>query len=75
MPNNPSSFGKALKEIRDKRGWSQSEMAARLGIQKEVVSHYETGWRQFPSVKNLLLFADKIPTSILKLLGRSPERY
>jgi transcriptional regulator with XRE-family HTH domain len=35
-----------LREWREYRGWSQREMAERVGIPKSVISRYETGDRR-----------------------------
>ena len=35
-------FGDILKQLRQERGLSQEELAARLGTTKQVISRYET---------------------------------
>lgn len=37
------NMGQKIKELRKARGWSQTELGQRLGIQKSAVSKYERG--------------------------------
>ena len=37
------NIGQKIKELRKARGWSQTELGQRLGIQKSAVSKYERG--------------------------------
>ena len=38
-----SNLGDAIKNARKERGWSQTELAERLGVSSGLVSHWETG--------------------------------
>ena len=44
MPRGPEreSLGRRIAEHRGKRGWTQTDLAARLGIPRVAVSHLET---------------------------------
>ncbi len=59
-----------LREIRESRGYSQSELAVKAGFQPSAISHFETG-RRSPSFENLRRLADALNVTIDSLLGRS----
>ncbi len=42
----PSAFGKRLSSLREERGLSQTEFAARLGVSQQLIAYYE---RRAPS--------------------------
>lgn len=65
----PSQFKIRLKELRELRGLSQSDLAARTGLQATAVSHFETGKRS-PSFDNLRRLSDALEVSSDYLLGR-----
>ena len=46
-------FGKRLRALRISKGWTQSQLSARLGVTKSVISAYETALR-YPSNDYLL---------------------
>ena len=37
------NMGEKIKELRKARGWSQTELGQRLGLQKSAISKYERG--------------------------------
>lgn len=51
------SMGNKIKELREKSGMTQTELADKVGVSKSVVSAYEKGIRN-PSNKTLELIAD-----------------
>lgn len=59
-----------LSEARQQRGLTQTDLAARTGLQPSAISHFETGKRS-PSFDNLRRLADALNVSIDQLLGRS----
>lgn len=65
-------FPERLKEARDRRGFSQLELAQTSGLQPSAVSHFETGGRK-PSFDNLQLLADALKVSTDYLLGRTDK--
>jgi transcriptional regulator with XRE-family HTH domain len=67
MANN---FTDRLREVRERRGLSQTDLAKRTGLQPSAISHFETGKRA-PSFDNLRKLADALGESIDYLLGRS----
>lgn len=62
-------LGKRLKELRQKFGLSQKELAAKIDISTVRYSQYETGKRS-PDYETLLIFADFFEVSVDFLLGR-----
>jgi transcriptional regulator with XRE-family HTH domain len=50
------------------RGWSQTELADRTGLQPSAISHFEDG-RRVPSAANLLNLSKALATSCDYLLG------
>ena len=58
-----------IKDIRIRKGLSQSEVAAALGVSSVVYSRYETGTRQ-PSIDILIQMADTFGVTVDYLLGR-----
>ncbi len=72
MPQ-PTEFGRRLKEVRELRGFTQSELAAGAKIKPVMVSHFETGARGHASADTLVKLANALQVSIDYLLGRSDE--
>jgi transcriptional regulator with XRE-family HTH domain len=52
-----------LRECRELRGYSQTDLAARTGLKPSAVSHFETGNR-VPSLGNLIRLADALDVSL-----------
>ena|ERR1700690_2975407 len=65
-------FPSRLKEAREKRELSQSELAVKAGLQASAISHFEIGARH-PSFANLRRLADALNISTDFLLGRTDE--
>lgn len=62
-------FGEKLREAREAKKLSQSDLAERTGLQPSAISHFETG-RRSPSFDNLKRLADALQVSTDYLLGR-----
>lgn len=62
-----------LKELRLLHGYSQREVASKLGISPSIVSGYETGERT-PSTENLLALSYLYKCSTDYLLGKTTEK-
>lgn len=58
-----------IKDIRIRKGLTQAEVAAAIGVSSVVYSRYETGSRQ-PSVDTLVQMADLFGVTVDYLLGR-----
>lgn len=63
---------KKLKFLRSKYGFSQKEVADKLGVSPSIVSGYETGERT-PSIDVLLSLSFLYHCSVDYLLGKSNE--
>ena len=62
-------FPDRLRAARQLRGFSQSELADKAGLQPSAVSHFETG-RCAPSFDNLKVLSDALQVTTDYLLGR-----
>lgn len=62
-----------LSIIRKEHGYTQADMAAKLGISRQAYSNYELGNRQIDNV-NLVALAEIFNVSVDYILGRSTER-
>ena len=58
-----------IKDIRLRKGLTQEDVAAALGVSSVVYSRYETGKRQ-PSIDMLIQMADIFGVTVDFLLGR-----
>ena len=65
-------FSARLRNARQMRNLSQSELADRAGLQPSAVSHFETGKRS-PSFDNLKALSDALQVTTDYLLGRVDE--
>ena len=52
-----AAMGMRIRQLRLSHGWSQTELARRVGVNKSVISFYELGAR-FPTYENLLRISD-----------------
>lgn len=59
--------GELIAALRREKGWSQSELADRIGVTNKAVSRWETG-RGYPDVELLPLLARELEVSISELL-------
>jgi transcriptional regulator with XRE-family HTH domain len=62
-------FSARLHAARQLRGYSQSELAEKAGLQPSAVSHFETG-RRAPSFDNLKALSIALDVTTDYLLGR-----
>ncbi len=65
-------FGRTLSNLRKKKGLSQKDAAAKLGISQALLSHYEKGIREC-GLEFVVRVADFYEVSADYLLGRSSE--
>jgi transcriptional regulator with XRE-family HTH domain len=59
----------SLRQIREERGLSQRELAARAGVVKSTIYEAEAG-RHIPRIQTLEKLADALGVSIVDLLPR-----
>ena len=64
-------FGDILKQLRQERGLSQEELAARLGTTKQVISRYETK-KRIPRLSVVSDYAQKLGVPLSALSGEAP---
>ena len=64
----PTSFADRLREVRDNRKMSQSELARDAGMQPSAIAHFEAGRRK-PSFDNVRALATALHVSADYLLG------
>ncbi|WP_340701590.1 helix-turn-helix transcriptional regulator [Brevibacillus borstelensis] len=69
------TLGEKLKNLREQRGWTQSQAAERIGISSQVVSNYERNYRS-PDKETLSRIAKVYNCSLDWLLGvtDNPDR-
>jgi transcriptional regulator with XRE-family HTH domain len=63
-----STFGDRLREIRENREFSQSDLARAAGMQPSAIAHFEAGRRK-PSFDNVRALATALQVSADYLLG------
>lgn len=61
-------FGTQLRNFRKANGWTQSELAAKLGMQKTAISKYESDENE-PSFETINKLAVIFQVSVSELLG------
>lgn len=66
-------FKDRIKELRQKNGWSQQELASKTGIDQSIVAGYESG-KKTASPDNLIDIAKLFGVSLDYLLGMSDEK-
>lgn len=62
-------FGDILKKKREERRMSQSDLAERLGVSRQNISSYETGFK-VPPLKVVVAAADVFRCSTDEMIGR-----
>ena len=58
-----------LKFIREYRGFTQPELAEKIGVSQQMISYIEKGLKE-PSTINLIRIADSLNCSLDELTGR-----
>jgi len=64
------ALGQRLKELRLRRGWSQDELAKKVGVQQKQISSYERG-ANTPSGEIFVALADAFDVSLDYLAQRT----
>ncbi|MDP5275072.1 helix-turn-helix domain-containing protein [Chengkuizengella axinellae] len=67
------SIGKKIKELRQRRGWSQDDLAERLGMTRANISNYERDINKALPSDILMRIADIMNVSADYLLGKSDD--
>jgi transcriptional regulator with XRE-family HTH domain len=64
-----ATFGERLAKARDKRGWTQQELAERAGVRYETINRIENGKHTEPRVYVALALAKALGTTVDYLAG------
>ena len=64
------TYNEALRKARLMCGYSQTDVAARLGISRNQICKWEKGEGSAPNLSRLIQLADVYDTSIDQLVGR-----
>lgn len=64
--------GDRIAELREAKGWTQEELASKLGITRAALSHYEKNRRK-PDFEALKLLADCFDVSVDYIVGRTAQ--
>ncbi|ASZ64820.1 helix-turn-helix domain-containing protein [Bacillus cereus] len=65
-------FSERLKEEREKRNWSQHDLAEKLHVSRQSVSKWETG-KNYPSIEIIIHLSDLFGITIDELLRSDEE--
>lgn len=68
MTQETEHIGEKVREAREMRGWTQAELAERLGIDHTGVSHLEAGRTDNPTLKRIRRLADALDVTVKWLL-------
>jgi transcriptional regulator with XRE-family HTH domain len=60
-----------IRELREKKGWSQSELSRRSGVKQGVLSYIENGRTKHPRVDTLAAIAAALGTTVEKLIRKA----
>lgn len=72
-PKRDFLFCMRLYTIRTERGYSQEELAKKMGFNQSIISRFENGIGK-PSFDNLWALADVLGVTIDYLVGRSDNK-
>lgn len=64
---------KRLKELREERKWSQTELSMRSGVSQAFISDLEAGEKQ-PTLTTLTKLAKAFGVSVSELIGETPPK-
>jgi transcriptional regulator with XRE-family HTH domain len=67
----PQVFGQRLRELRQRRGWTQAQLGKKAGFERTTITKIENGTRGDVSISQLFKFAEVLGTSPIFLL--TPE--
>jgi transcriptional regulator with XRE-family HTH domain len=71
-PVSGKAVGRRIVRLRGLRSWTQADLAARLGVSRERLGHWERG-RYEPSLADLAALGAVLDTSLDELIaGRQP---
>lgn len=62
---------KLIKTLRERRGWSQSELARKAGIRQGVLSDIESGKTKHPRIDTIAAIAQALGVPMEKLMKKA----
>ncbi|WP_099156578.1 helix-turn-helix domain-containing protein [Virgibacillus ndiopensis] len=65
-------FSERLKKEREKKGWSQTELAEKIHVSRQSVSKWETG-KNYPSIEVIIDLSDLFGITVDELLRSDEE--
>lgn len=72
IPMSPLTL--RLRELRERRGWSQAELGRRAGIAQSVINRLESGKNRGPSLDTLEQLAKALGVAPGSLLATVPRK-
>lgn len=69
--NSAATVGRNIKNLRTQKGWTQSDLAERLGVVRATVASWEVG-RRVPEPDMLARIGQLFGVSVDRLLGVEP---
>ncbi len=69
---NNMIFSERLKKEREKRGWSQTDLAEKIHVSRQSVSKWETG-KNYPGIEVIIDLSDLFGITIDELLRSDEE--
>ena len=68
MSSGNKVFGKQIKELRERKKYTQEKLAEKVGLDLQTISRIETGY-YFTSYENLEKFAEALEVPICELFN------
>jgi transcriptional regulator with XRE-family HTH domain len=62
-------IGKRIAALREARGWTQTELAAKAGVTASAINQIESGLTKRPSIETLFPIADALNVDARELAG------
>ena len=62
-------IGRRIAELRDAKGWTQSELAAKVGVTASAINQIESGLTKRPNIETLFRIADALNVDARELAG------
>ena len=68
------ALGQRIAQLRKDRGWTQQELAVKLGVAQQTLAHYEVARIRMPA-STLPLLATLFATTVDELVGHAQQRH
>ena len=68
------SVGERVRALREERGWSQTELGVRSGVEQTIISRMERGRMSNPSHRAIAALASALGVTAEALVGQEPPR-